>query len=409
VAAQDDALARLRAAGRARPALAAFAGIFAATLLGFFAVGAVLPVLPRYVRGPIGAGDVAVGVVVGAFAFTAVVGRPIGGRMADAAGRRRVVVAGLLITSMAGMLYLVPAGVPGLIVARLVLGIGDGWVFTAGATWIVDLAPESRRGQAIGMFGLAVWGGLAFGPVLGEAALALGGYDAVWVFAAVSPLLGALIARRVPDAHVPVPADRRERAPLLPRPVVAPGLALALANVGYGTMSGFVVLMLADRSISGGAGVFTAFAASVVGTRLLAGRLPDRLGPRVTAAAAGTAEALGLALLASAHSLEVALAGALVMGMGFSLLFPSLALIVVGRTGSTARGTSLGAFTAFFDVGVGLGAPLAGAVSAAAGYSAAFWTAAAAAAAGAVLGVVATRRDGPFLPGPGTWPPEGPA
>src|SRR3954468_8052850 len=85
---------RLRAARRDRPAAAAFAGVFLATLLGFFAVGAVLPILPRYVHGPIGAGDLAVGVVVGAFAFTAVVGRPIGGRMADATGRRMVVVAG---------------------------------------------------------------------------------------------------------------------------------------------------------------------------------------------------------------------------------------------------------------------------------------------------------------------------
>ena len=51
---------------------------------------------------------------------------------------------------------------------RLILGIGDGWVFTAGATWIVDLAPPERRGRVIGLFGLAVWGGLTVGPLLGE-------------------------------------------------------------------------------------------------------------------------------------------------------------------------------------------------------------------------------------------------
>lgn len=404
-----DALARLRAAGRARPALAAALGVFGATLLGFFAVGVVLPVLPRYVKGPIGAGDVAVGVVVGAFAFTAVVGRPIGGRLADSRGRRKVMVVGLLVTAAAGVLYLLPAGVGGLVFARLVLGIGDGWVFTAGAAWIVDLAPENRRGQAIGMFGLAVWGGLAAGPVLGEAVLSLGGYDAVFAFAAVSPLVGAALAWRVPDAHAPAPAHEYGRAPLLPRPVIAPGLALALANVGYGTMSGFVVLMLADRHLGGGAGVFTAFACSVVLTRLVAGHLPDRLGPRVTAAAAGSAEAAGLALLAAAHSTGVAVAGAVVMGMGFSLLFPSLALIVVGRVGDARRGTALGAFTAFFDVGVGVGAPLAGAIAALAGYAAAFWTAAGAAALGTALGVVATRRDGPFLPGVREAPLDAPA
>jgi MFS family permease len=384
---------------RARPRLAASAGVFASTLLGFLAIGAVLPVLPRYVRGPIGAGDVAVGIVVGCFAFAAVVGRPIGGRLADERGRRMVVVAGLLITAVAGLLYLLPLGVAGLILARLVLGVGDGWLFTAGATWIVDLAPEERRGQAIGLFGLAIWGGLAAGPLCGQLLLSAGSYEAVWAFAAVMPLLGALVARRVPEVH---PAGRTgagggaatdaadggagaARAPLLPRPVLRPGIALALANAGYGTMAGFVVLHLEDQGVGHGATVFTAFAASVVLSRVVFGALPDRLGPHRTAVAAGLGEALGLAVLASAGSFGVALAGAVVMGSGFSLLFPSLALIAVGRMGADRRGAALGAFTAFFDAGVGLGAPLAGAIAALGGYAAAFWVAAAVALAGVLV------------------------
>src|SRR3954452_2782270 len=201
-AVEAHALDRLRD----RPQLVAFLGVFAAVLCGFLAIGAVLPVLPRYVRGPIGAGDVAVGVVTGAFALTAVIGRPVGGRLADAWGRRRVVVIGALLTAAGGALYLLPAGVPGLVLARLVLGVGDGWLFTAGATWSVDLAPEARRGQAIGLFGLAVWGGLSAGPVLGEVLLATVGYQGVFVFAALAPLVGAIIARRVPEARPAAPA-----------------------------------------------------------------------------------------------------------------------------------------------------------------------------------------------------------
>ena len=49
-------------------ALAAFAGVFVVTMLGLLAVGATLPVLPRYVKGPIGSTDLAVGIVTGAFA-----------------------------------------------------------------------------------------------------------------------------------------------------------------------------------------------------------------------------------------------------------------------------------------------------------------------------------------------------
>ena len=68
-----------------------FAGIFAVTLLALLSVGAVLPVLPRYVRGPLDAGDVAVGVVIGAYAVTGLFGRarsPAGSPTRGAAARR---------------------------------------------------------------------------------------------------------------------------------------------------------------------------------------------------------------------------------------------------------------------------------------------------------------------------------
>ena len=390
--------ARLRGLRERRPAVSAFAGVFGATLLCFLAIGAVLPVLPRYVTGPVGAGDLAVGLVVGAFAATAFVGRPIGGRLADRRGRRSVVLAGLLICAVAGALLFLPFGVAGLVVARLVIGLGDGWVFTAGVTWIVDLAPADRRGQAIGIFGLAIWGGLTIGTVLGEAVYALGGFEAVWAFATLSPLGGVLVARTVPDHHRPPEVEAGAAppsAPLLPRAALRPGVALALANVGYGTMAGFVVLHLDAQGIGSGALVFTAFAASVVVTRLFLGRLPDRIGPRRSAFFAALAQAAGLALVAAASSLAVALAGALVMGAGTSLIFPSLALLVVRRVDDAGRGAAMGAFTAFFDAGVGIGAPLAGAVAALTDYRTAFAVAAGFALAGAITGVLQRRRPDP--------------
>jgi len=391
----------LSAAGRVgrlplqdRPNASAFAGLFAATLTAFLAIGAVIPVLPRYVTGPLGAGDLAVGVVVGAFAFTAVVARPFGGRAADRRGRRVVVVAGLALSAVAGFMYFLPLGVAGLVAARLVLGVGDGWVFTAGVPWAVDLAPAEPRGPIIAFYGLAVWGGLSGGPLLGEALLELGGFEAVWAFAAGAPLAGLLIARVVPDRREPEPD--RPAGPLFPPEIRRPATALFLANVGYGTFAGFIVLHLADLGAGHGAAVFTAFAATVVGVRLFLAGLPDRLGAARIAIGAGVAQAAGLALIALAEGLPLALAGALVLGTGNSLSFPALALLVVERTGEERRGASLGTLTAFFDIGVGVGAPLAGAISALAGYPAAFAAAACAAAAGALLTATdpAGRRRG---------------
>jgi MFS family permease len=387
-----------RTLAQRRPNAAAFAGVFSATLLCFLAVGAVLPVLPRYVVGPLGGGDVEAGIVTGAFAFAAIVGRPIGGRIADRRGRRLVVVAGLVLSAIAGGLYFLPFGVAGLVFARLVLGWGDGWVFTAGLAWTVDLAPAHVRGRAIAWYGLGVWGGLSIGPIIGEVLLAVGGYDAVWAFAAASPLAGALLARIVPDRRGAGAPAMPGRQPLLPRAALRPGLALFLANVGYATLAGFVVLHLEEQGSGGGAAVFTACAVTVVGARLLLAWLPDRVGPRTTAVGSGIAQAIGLALIAVASDLPVAIAGAVVMGTGFSLSFPSLALLVVDGVDERQRGAAMGGFSSFFDLGVGIGAPAAGVISATAGYATAFWVAAAFALAGAA--VIVVSPSGPRKLGP---------
>src|ERR1700737_359186 len=91
-------------AERDRPRLRAVRGIFAATLTSFLAAGAVLPVLPRYVRGPLGGSALAVGVVIGVFAVTPVVLRPLAGRLADRRGRRPVLIGGLLTMALGGTL-----------------------------------------------------------------------------------------------------------------------------------------------------------------------------------------------------------------------------------------------------------------------------------------------------------------
>lgn len=368
-----------------------FAGVFAVTFCGLVAVGSVLPVLPRYVHGPLGETDLAVGIVIGAYAVTGLLLRPVAGRLADTRGRKPTVLLGAVLVSLSGALYLPHLGIPGLIFARLVLGAGEGALYTAGSAWIVDMAPPARRGRILGLYGLAVWGGLGVGPLLGELLLNASGYRAVWACAAVLPLLGAAIAARVPDPFQPKP--HADPHPLIAPEAVRPGLAVALASVGYATLAAFIVLLLDARGVGHGATVFAAFAAMIVLARLLAGHLPDRHGPAPVAVGAVLVEAAGLLLIAVSPSLVLAIAGGMAMGAGFSLLNPSLMLIAVGGVSEAARGATMGTYTAFFDAGVGFGAPLAGLASALTGYEGAFLLAAAVAVCSALLILATLRRE----------------
>lgn len=371
----------------------ALVGIFGGLFCGYLGLASVIPVLPGFVRERLGGGDVAVGLVITATAGTALLVRPAAGGLADRYGHRRVMQLGALVVAIGGLLYFLPLGLAGLVLVRLLLGIGEASLFTAGAVWTVSIAPHERRGQLIGLYGVSMWGGISAGTFLG-ALMEQVDYAAVWAFSLAAPLVGLLLI-----SSVPAPAGAGQSSGgrrLLLRPAVLPGTALALAAIGYAGLAAFVVLHLDARGTHSGVAVLTCFSAVYAGTRLVIGHLPDRLGPRRVATWSAAGEAVGLLIIAAAPNLPVAVFGGLVMGVGFSLLHPSLALMVLDRTDKAQQGAAIGAYTSFWELGLIVGGPVTGAVAAGFGYPAVFVVGAAGAAA-AIAVALRVRQLAPPL------------
>ena len=128
------------------------------------------------------------GLAVGSLSLTAVVFQPIAGRVGDRRGRRILVVAGSLIVAASVAAYTLADALAVLVGLRLATGVGEALIFVGAATIVTDIAPEERRGEAISIYTLGLWGGLALGPFLGELVLGDGRYDAVWLTAAAFAL-----------------------------------------------------------------------------------------------------------------------------------------------------------------------------------------------------------------------------
>lgn len=346
-------------------------GIFGGLFLGYAGLTAAVPVLPGFAKDKLGAADFTVGLVVTVTGITALLTRPIVGGLADRYGHRRLMMAGALVVSAGGWAYFVSDGLSALVADRLLLGVGEAALFTAGSVWTVTLAPRDRRGQLIGLYGVSMWGGISVGTLAGGL-LRDAGYDAVWAFCGAMPLAGMALIAMVPAQARPAAGESKLRANLQLRPALVPGTGLALAAAGYAGLASFVVLYLKSRGIPDGVLVLSVFSAVYAGTRFFIGRLPDKLGPRRVAAWSGAGEALGLIIIAIAPDLPVAIAGSVVMGTGFSLLHPSFALEVVNRAEPVRQGAALGAYTSFWDLGLSVWGPVAGVVAAGLGYRAVF-------------------------------------
>jgi MFS family permease len=362
--------------------------VTASALAYFVAIGLLIPVLPLYVEGPLGGGGMAIGVAVGAFSFSAALVRPAVGRLGDRAGRRLLVMGGALLVGLSTAGYGLAHGLAPLLALRLVTGLGEAAVFVGAATAVQDLAPAARRGEAASYFSVAIYGGLAVGPVLGESLQRAAGFGAVWLSAGACCLLAAALGWWTPAAPTEGVASGSADRRVLHPAALLPGSVLGLSLIGFAGFSAFLPLYVSQVGLGGSRFVFGLYAVIVLVVRLFGARIPDTAGPVPTATAALVALASGLLTMALWRSAAGLLSGTVLFAVGMSLLFPSLLRLVIDATPAPERSSAVATFSLFFDLAHGVGALMLGAVVAVAGEAASFGVSAMA----AVAGLVVLRR-----------------
>src|SRR5579864_3744926 len=102
-----------------------FWSVIGATFLGFLGIGTVLPGLAPHVRHDLGGSDQTVGFVIGIFSFVALISRLVSGQLADPGGRKIAFLGGLMSCALAGVAYLLPLGLPGIYLGRILQGFGE--------------------------------------------------------------------------------------------------------------------------------------------------------------------------------------------------------------------------------------------------------------------------------------------
>lgn len=343
-------------------------------------MGAVLPVLAPHVRRDLGQSDFAVGLVIGTFSLVALASRIVSGRVADSKGRKMAFVAGLASCSLSGVAYLLPIGITGAFLGRALQGLGEAFLYTGAAAWIVEMSEPARRARALGYLSTGIWGGISVGPVIGSM---LGSFQQAGILLVLSPLVAIVALTRVEENYTPPP--KRANPEWIPKGSLLPGFTMGLVNVHYPVVTGFLVLHLANSGNSGRTAI-SAYAAMVLCSRFFLGGLPDRVHPRVTFFGGLASMALGLAVIAMAPPPWIAVPAAGLIGFGFSFPWPSIATVVLRRADESTRAASLGVLSATVDLFVAVSSFAAGGVATHFGYPAAYLMAALALGGSAVLG-----------------------
>jgi len=152
------------------------------------------------------------------------------------------------------------------------------------------------------------------------------------------------------------------RTPLFSREALFPSALMFMISLTYGSIVSFLSLFAQKQGISNPGIFFTVFAVTLILVRALAGKLSDIKGRKFVIIPGMVLIAASLGVLSTASALDSFLMAALLYGLGFGLVHPSLMALLVDIVGDEGRGAAMGTFTASFDLGIGAGSILLGLV-----------------------------------------------
>jgi MFS family permease len=347
----------------------------------FFTGQAGFVLLPLHLR-RLGATDGQLGLIMACYSATAVVVQPVAGAWVDRGGRRRFLVSGALLTSGVAVLFAAAPDALGLFpLLRAFQGVAFAVFFIANFTVVVDLVPPARRGQALGIFGISGLVSGAVGPVLGELLVGAAGFRALFVAAAILPLLAATILARL---HLPVTSRAVAAGDggtgLVRALAEAPRLPMMLGaafGLGQGVMFTFFPTYAVDLGVRW-VGLFAvAYSGAALVLRATASGLVDTVGRRAVIIPALALQAGATLLLAALGPLGRNLgasagpllgAAGVLAGAAHGFLYPALTALVVDVTAPERRGRVVGVFMACILLGQAGGAAGFGQLAHAVGY-----------------------------------------
>jgi MFS family permease len=269
--------------------------------LGFLAVGLPLPTYSLYITSALHFNAAIVGGVIGLQSLATLFTRQYAGRLSDSRGLKQTALIGLCCGSVSGWLSLMstifiahPAiSLTVLCGARVLLGIGESLFITALAAWSIARVGAHHAGQAMAWSGIAMYAALAIGAPLGLAIYHFGGFRAVTLASALTPILGVSIAYRLQNNRAVAKPEHTTFFWVL-RQIWAPGLGLALASSGIATVNAFLSLRYSSESWPNVGLALATFGAAYIAVRLVFGSLPDKLGGYRTGLLSLTIQASGL-------------------------------------------------------------------------------------------------------------------
>ncbi|GAA3250573.1 MFS transporter [Nonomuraea helvata] len=330
-----------------------------------------VPIVPLYAASG-GSGNMGAGLSTGVTMLATVLMELVMPRLLARYGYRASMALGVLLLGVPSALLVLSAALPVVLATSLARGAGLAIVVVVGPALVAELAPVQRRGEALGVYGVAVGIPAILGLPIGLWLVPLVGHGPVFLAGTGLALLALIGIPWLPQEAAPVEQHGGVLRPLRHAALARPVIVFAAITLAAGVLLTFLPLAVPAGSPGTAATALLAHSCAMPLARWAAGRYGDRHGQSVLLVPAVIAAVIGMAGIVWLDNPYTVIVGAALFGAGFGAAQNVTLVLMLARSSSSAFGQVSALWNLAYDGGMGIGAVGFGLVAGPAGYPAGF-------------------------------------
>ncbi len=300
------------------------------------------------------------GLIITLFSISALLSRPISGKLSDLIGRKKVIYFGIFISVLTSLFYPLFLTVPLFLALRFFHGLAAGFTPTGATALVTDIIPENKRGHAMGIWGTFISLGIGIGQGLGSFIYQFGGFNFLFFVAALLSSLSFLLTLNIKETlNSPQSFSwnllKIRRIDLYEKKVIPAAITMVLTA----PCSGFLFVLTPDISENLGIemkGLYLGiYAIPTILIRLFYGRFFENVKRELAMIIACCFLLLSILLLLYTNNISCFISSALIFGIATGISSPTLFAWTADLSPKNRRGVGAGTVFIALELGVMIG------------------------------------------------------
>lgn len=319
----------------------------------------ILPELPSYLSNM--GGDQYKGLIISLFTLTAALSRPFSGMLTDTIGRKPVMIFGFSICIVCSLFYPILSTVAGFLVLRLVHGMSTGFAPTAITTYVSDIVPSHRRGEAMGIIGVSMNLGASVSPPFGSYLHNNFGISTMFYASSAVAIISMILLFGISETLQKTKAYkwsmmRIKKNQIIHKDSIVPAIVCGLCYFGFGVIITITPDQCEHFNMTNKGLFFTSFTVCSILSRLVAGKVSDIYGRAIVMRVAIILLSIAYLVLGFAKDMWTLLFSTGFVGFSLGIAIPAIFAWTVDRCNDQNRGLGLATLFIGLEVAIGLGA-----------------------------------------------------